>query len=223
MFDQGNHALGVKLAAAALDADPTNSFLAVKLSQLYRVAGQAEQSANVFRHSIQRAQGNRAFFTEWATCEGFLGNSAASVWLIALSLADGTEMRPPDIKDTYLGLAGAAISFMILYERYSNDAFLHAAGAAAQLGTSMPGLSEATLAIFSKEWSRAEAAGAVRETPLTALKNFYFGIGTAYAQLELEIGPGIPGPDGLSYNGLERMLKINPSAHANEPELPLRG
>jgi hypothetical protein len=223
MFDQGNHALGVKLAAAALEADPTNSFLAVKLSQLYREAGQAEQSAIVFRRSIQRAQGNRAFFTEWATCEGFLGNSAASVWLIALSLADGTEMKPPDVKDTYLGLAGAAISLMNLYERYRNDVFLLAGGAAAQLGLSMRGISEDTVAIFRKEWSRAEAAGAIRETPAIALKNFYFGIVTAYQQLEVEFGAGIPGPDRLSYNGLERMLKINLSAHVAEPELPLRG
>jgi hypothetical protein len=223
MFDQGNHALGVKLAAAALEADPTNSYLAVKLSQLYREAGQAEQSANVFRRSIQRAQGNRAFFTEWAICEGFLGNSAASVWLIALSLADGTEMRPPDVKDSYLGLASVAISFMNLYERYRNDAFLFAAGAAAQLGLSMRGLSQGTIAVFRKEWSRAEAAGAIRETPAITLKNFYFGIATAYEQPEVYIGAGIAGPSKLSYTGLERMLKINLSADAAEPELPLRG
>jgi tetratricopeptide (TPR) repeat protein len=219
MFEQGNQALAVKLASAALEADPTNSFLAVKLSQLYREAGQPEQSANVFRRSIQRAQGNRAFFTEWATCEGFLANSAAAVWLIALSLADGTEMKPPDIKDTYLGLAIAAMSFMELYDRFRNQIFLHAAGAAAQLGSSLQGLGEQTVAIFRREWSRSEAAGAVRETPLTTLKNFYFGIHSAYDQLESEIGPGIAGPDRHSYRGFERILKINISAH--EPELPL--
>ena len=222
MFDQGNHALGVKLAAAALEADPGNSFLAVKLSHLYREAGQAEQSANVFRQSIHRLRANRAFFTEWGTCEGALGNTAASVWLKALSLADGTEMKPPDIKDVYLGLAGAAISFMNLYESYQNDAFLHAAAGAAQLGLRMSGLPAETVAIFHREFERAEHHGAVHETPITALKNFYFGVEKAYEQLELEIGPGIPAPGRLSYTGLERLLKINVSASANEPELPLR-
>jgi hypothetical protein len=211
------------VASAALDTHPTNSFLAVKLSQLYREAGQPEQSAAVFRRSIQRAQGNRAFFTEWATCEGYLDNSAARVWLIALSLADGTEMKPPDVKDTYMGLVGAAISFMNLYDHFHNEVFLNAAGAAAQLGLSMPGLPDDTVSMFRREWSRAEAAGAVHETPLTALKNFYFGIATAYEQLEIVIGAGISGPDGHSYSGLERLLKVNVSAYAHEPELPLRG
>jgi len=128
MFEQGNQALGVKLASAALDADPTNSFLAVKLSQLYREAGQPEQSANVFRRSIQQAKGNRAFFTEWATCERSVGNSAASVWLIALSLADATEMKPPDVKDTYLGLGGATFSFMKLFDDFRNEVFLKCSG-----------------------------------------------------------------------------------------------
>ncbi|MBA3833212.1 MAG: metallophosphoesterase [Chthoniobacterales bacterium] len=222
LFEQGNQALGVKIAAAALEADPGNSFLAVKLSQLYREAGQAEQSANVFRNSIQRAQGNRAFFTEWGTCEGAIGNAAASVWLKALSLADGTEMKPPDVKDSYLGLAGSAISFMTLFERFQNESFMFAAGAAAQLGLGMSGLPTETVAIFRREWRRAEAAGAVHETPVTALKNFYFGIQKAHAQLEVEIGRGIPGPDALSYIGLERLLKISLSAYADEPELPLR-
>jgi hypothetical protein len=110
MFDQGNQALGVNLATAALESDPGNSFLAVKLSQLYREAGQPDQSVSVFRNSIQKAQGNRAFFTEWGTCEGHIGNDAASVWLKALSIADGTEMRPPTSKIYISDLLGLRLA-----------------------------------------------------------------------------------------------------------------
>jgi len=87
----------------------------------------------------------------------------------------------------------------------------------------MQGLPEDTINMFKNEWNRAEAAGAVRETPLTAVKNFYLGIAAAYEQLELEIRAGIRGPDRQSYSGLERILKVSASAYANEPELPLRG
>jgi hypothetical protein len=64
IFEQGNQELGVRLAAAAVSTDPKNSFLAVKLAQLYREAGQPELSVEVFRNSIHKARGNRGFFTE---------------------------------------------------------------------------------------------------------------------------------------------------------------
>jgi hypothetical protein len=60
-------------------------------------------------------------------------------------------MKPPDVKDTYLGLVGAAISFMNLYDNFRDEVFLNAAAAAAQLGLSMRGLPESTVVILSKE------------------------------------------------------------------------
>jgi hypothetical protein len=130
LFGQGNQSLGVKLAAAALAADATNSFLAVKLAQLYREAGQAEQSVAVFRRTYVQAKGNRAFYTEWATCEGVIQNRALSVWINAVSMADGTELRPPDVRDVGFGLSGLLVGFLGLNERYKNTLFLEAAVAA---------------------------------------------------------------------------------------------
>ena len=209
MFDKGNHELGVRLAAAALSADPRNSFLAVKLSQLHREAGQPDQSVEVFRSSIHRAQGNRAFFTEWATSEGRIGNAAVSVWLKAVSIADGTEMRPPDVKDTYLGLVGCAISFNTLFERYRQPTFLFAAIASAKLCLNMPSLSETTQNMLVQELEKSRRFDeAATRVPANHMQLFEQGVQLAYEQREVELPPIIPVPQKLTFAALKRFTKV---------------
>lgn len=207
MFTQGNQVLGIKLASAALAADPRNSFLAVKLSQLHREAGHPDQSVEVFRRSINRAQGNRAFFTEWATSEGRIGNAAVSVWLKAVSIGDVTEMRPPDVKDTFLGLSGSAISFNTLHERYQKEEFLLAAVAAAAMCSSIPVLSETTRDILAKELEKSSAAGISELAPSARFPAFVKGLQLAYQQRELELPEIIPVPTELTFDAVRRYCR----------------
>lgn len=205
IFEQGNEALGVKLAAAALGADQTNSFLAVKLAQLYRESGQPESSADVFRRASKEIGENRAFFTEWATCEGKIGNAAASVWLKAISLADSTELRPPDIDDIQFGLIGCAISFKTLYERYQNQAFSTAAFAASTFALKQPGVTSVVQEIRKEMTSLG-----VRELkPDEAFAALQTGIAVAHGQIEIRLEPNIPSsPDKLSFGSLRRYLRL---------------
>jgi hypothetical protein len=208
MFAQGNQVLGIRLASAALAADPTNSFLAVKLSQLHREAGHPDQSVEVFRRSVHRAQGNRAFFTEWGTAEGAIGNSAVSVWLKSVSISDRAEMRPPDIKDTYLGLSGCAISFNDLFERYQEAAFLHAAIASAELCLGIPVLTEKTREILAGELQRSSAFAAPRLNASERFPAFVNGLRLAYQQREVELLESIPVPVKLTFEAVQRYCRF---------------
>nr|WP_265594157.1 metallophosphoesterase [Haloferula sp. BvORR071] len=207
-FDEGNQSLGVVLANAALATDPKNSFLAVKLASLYRSAGQAELSAMVFRKSSGQAKGNRAFYTEWATCEGFISSRATSVWLHAVSLADGTEMRPPSVKDVGFGLSGLLNSFIGLYDAYQLRKFSSAAGAAYALGLRLT-LSHETYQEFARHLEALNERHALtKDEGEASLAALIEGIEAAYEIREIELGQSVPTPYHLSYDGLRTVLKL---------------
>lgn len=209
LFDQGNQSLGVKLAASALAADATNSFLAVKLAQLYREAGQAEQSVDVFRRTYLQAKGNRAFYTEWATGEGMLGNRALSIWINAISIADGTELRPPDVQDVGYGLVGLLVNFLALHERYQNLLYLEAAVAADRIARRI------TLpkAAFEQIELRKEQVGEFVENfdtrPEHLFNKLIAGIEQAHKQREMELKDVIRVPSSLSFDGLKEITRLN--------------
>ena len=209
LFDQGNQSLGVKLAAAAFAADATNSYLAVKLAQLYREAGQAEQSVEVFRRSYIQAKGNRAFYTEWATGEGFLGNRALSVWINAISIADGTELRPPDVRDVGFGLAGLLVNFLSLHERYQNPLFLEAAAAADRIARRI------TLpkAAFDEIDLRKEQVAEILEhydiKPEQLLDKLACGIELAHKRREIDLKEAILAPSSLKFDSLKEIARLD--------------
>jgi predicted phosphodiesterase len=209
MFEEGNQSLGVRLAAAALSADNRNSYLAVKLAQLYREAGQPEQSVEVFRNSIYKARGNRGFFTEWATGEGHIGNAAVSIWLKSVSIADETEMRPPDVRDVAFGFTGCSVSFLSLFERYLDEIYLLATVACVQLGRRVTILPETASDILADSLKRAVDLGGEKSfTVKEALDYFLTGIRRAYEQREIELPSVITQPSRLHFVNLQRLLKI---------------
>jgi hypothetical protein len=208
MFEHGNQSLGVRLAATALAADSTNSYLAVKLAQLYREAGQAEQSANVFRKSYEKAKGNRAFYTEWATCEGFLGNRALSTWINAVSLSDGIEMRPPDVKDVGFGLAGCLVNFLSLFERYQNPVFLEAAVAADRIARRISLPKPAFDEIELRQQTLIDFHANLNVSPIRLLSDLVVGIGRAYDQREMELSSAIIPPSRLTFEALREIARL---------------
>jgi hypothetical protein len=208
LFDQGNQSLGVKLAAIALETDSTNSYLAVKLAQLYREAGQAEQSVEVFRRSYVQAKGNRAFYTEWATCEGHLGNRALSVWINAISIADGTELRPPDVRDAGFGLTGCLVNFLALFERYENPRFLEAAVAADHIARRITLPKAAFEVIELQKEQLLKLHTNLDVNPKRVLSDLIVGIGLAYKQREIELSEVISPPAKLNFNFLEEIARL---------------
>jgi predicted MPP superfamily phosphohydrolase len=208
MFEHGNQSLGVRLAGTALAADSKNSYLAVKLAQLYREAGQAEQSANVFRKSYEQAEGNRAFYTEWATCEGSLGNRALSIWINAISLADGTERRPPDVKDVGFGLTGTLVNFLALFERYQNPIFLDAAAAADKIARRITLPKAAFDEIELRQQALIDFHANLNVSSNRLLGDLLLGIGRAHDQREMELSAALPHPSRLEFEALKEIARL---------------
>jgi hypothetical protein len=209
-FEQGNQELGVKLAAAAASTDSRNSFLAVKLAQLYREAGQPEHSVEVFRNSIQKAKGNRGFFTEWATCEASVGNAAVAIWLLAVSVADETEMRPPDNRDVSYALVGFAARFAALFDRYSNEVFIRASAASVRLSNNLGTLQGSGSDILNSARERLEQLGFKEELAVEqALSALDEGIRSAHKQTEIEMPSIIIAPGRLHFEYMKELLLRN--------------
>lgn len=207
-FENGNQILGIALGETAVKSDPHNVFLIVKLAQLYRQSDAPERGAKLFRSAIGSADGNRAFYTEWATCERSLSNSAFSVWLNALSLADGVELRPPDVRDVGYGLIGLLVGFVTLYESYANISFLKAAVAAQLLAESVT-LHFSAYGELEKIKEKIATLGGdpsrVRSGVIRAIAN---GVALAHAQVEVELHSSMPNIDDVKFEWLRGMSRM---------------
>nr|VFJ89572.1 MAG: Calcineurin-like phosphoesterase [Candidatus Kentron sp. H]VFJ92765.1 MAG: Calcineurin-like phosphoesterase [Candidatus Kentron sp. H]VFJ97562.1 MAG: Calcineurin-like phosphoesterase [Candidatus Kentron sp. H] len=206
-FEKGEQALAIKLAQSLVRVDPTHSHVRVKLSQLFRRAGQPEQSLRVFR-AAPRPDDNRAFFHEWATVEGNQGNHALAVWLDAVALADDTARRPPDNRQAAMYLAGFAFACRELFGGYNKPVFIAGCGAAGQLGLSLPNLDTRAKNYFLEYKKIAHAHGITDVEPPTALGRIRDAAIAAYTQREGDLQEWVqPAPD-LTFQGLESLLGI---------------
>lgn len=137
-FDDGQEELGIRLAMALVEVEPTNAFLICKLAQLYRVNNQPAEAINTFRKSHPINESQRPFFNEWATCEGSMGNFALNIWLDGLSLSDQAERRRLDAKGAPITLAGLSLGCLEIFKLHPNlNLFIEAASAAAHLGLAL--------------------------------------------------------------------------------------
>jgi len=205
-FEQGNQTLGIHLAQAACEARPRDSYLIGKLAQLYREAGQPEQSVQIFRGTPGSVEKPRGYYAEWGTAEGNTGNLALSVWLLAFSLADQVTRTPPDNNRAKISLTGLSRAFAELFDRYNRPTFIQACGAAAQLGLTLK-LDSRTETWLKENQSRAKEAGMEDTAPREALVRLQQGFVAAWEQAEDEL-PEIPSADGFTFNGLARLLRI---------------
>jgi tetratricopeptide (TPR) repeat protein len=134
-FKAGQRELATSIAAALLNESPDDTFLRTHLANMYREAGQPETAAELFRNARGIMPGaERAFYFEWGTVEGNLGNQAVSALLDLISLSDEAEKRPPDRDRVKFSLAGYGYAMVALAERYGTPELGAAAGAAADIG-----------------------------------------------------------------------------------------
>ncbi len=206
-FNKGNQALGIRLAEAILSVEPDNPFLLVKLAQLYREAGQPEQSVNVFRSASNVTKRDRGFYFEWGTAEGNTGKHALSVWLSAFSLCDESSRQPPDNERARISLAGMSLAFAELYDKFNSIIFIQACGAAAQLGLSLY-LDPKTQAWLQRSQQRSKKGGVENVSPQEAINRLKVGIVAAWKQREDDLPNWILAAESLNFYGLTRVLKI---------------
>jgi tetratricopeptide (TPR) repeat protein len=130
--EKRNYLLAIRLAREVLRLEPANPFFIVQLSQLYRNSEQPEQAATLFRESIE-VRGDRAYYYEWGTSEGFVGNYGRGAWLDGLAMADETDRKPVDQQRAVYCANGLVVAFRELYAQYALPAFLRALVGAAHI------------------------------------------------------------------------------------------
>lgn len=208
-FDKNNQALGIRLAHTVLDLSPGDPYLIVRLSQLYRKAGQPEKSLQLFHSIPYKATDNeRPFYYEWGTTEGKVGNHTLSVWLAAFSLADGTAKSIPNNDHSKLALSGLAIAFDELYQNFNAPVFAAGCGASAQLGLIIE-----NTPMYVNElrnlFNAAHSAGVDKCSPLEALARLQAGAAAAWEQREADLPEWITPGNALAFNGLAHLLRIS--------------
>lgn len=207
-FNKGNQGLGIRLAKLVLEITPEDTFSIVKLAQLYREAHQPEQSVKLFR-SLTSSISNphRSFYSEWGTAEGNIGNHAIGVWLTALSLSDEVSTRRLLDNDTAkISLAGAALAFAELFDKFNERIFIEACHAAAKLGLRL------RVDPKAKNWlvqnlNRAKAAGVEDVSPQLSLARLRSGFISAWERREIDL-PDWLASHALNFQGLTRLLQI---------------
>lgn len=209
-FNKGDHALGIRLAQAALTIPGNESHLIPKLAQLYRDAGQPELSVKVFHDAPQRLKEPRGYYHEWSMAEGHVENQSLSVWLGAFSISDEVAQQPPDNERTGISLASIAHAFTILYNRFNADEFIDACGSSAQLGLLIRNrLKPKTTQNLKHALEQAQLAGVKEFTKKEAFSHFIDGIERAWNQREDELPEVVTPGNRLHFRGMARLLDID--------------
>ncbi|MBT8420793.1 MAG: hypothetical protein KJO08_08040, partial [Gammaproteobacteria bacterium] len=204
-LEKGDQSLAIKLVQSLVQADSTDSYLRVKLSELFRKAGQPEQSLKAFRDA-PRPDDDRAFFHEWAVAEGEQDNLALDAWLDAVALADDTARRPPSNKDGVIYLAGFAFACRELFRAYNSWIFMEGCGAASDLGLVLPYLNPKTKRFLSETQATAWDAGVERVSPAEALRRIQAAALAAYDQREAELQDWVQPAPELAFEGLKSLV-----------------
>lgn len=201
--------IGVRLAEVQVEANPKFPFLRARLSSIYRRAGQPDLAVEVFRTAPQEMQRDRAFYYEWGTAEGNIGNQGISAWLDGISIADDTESYPPDNNQTKQSLAGLGVVMEGLYDQYGERTFIESLGAIAQLGFKLI-LDETTKKYFLKHQATSHQEGVTEVEDALALERVIKGIVLAGEKSGATLPFYVPRPETLTFEGLKSLLKLKP-------------
>lgn len=207
-FDKGNRPLGIRLAKGILETRPTDQYLIVKVSQLFRKLGQPESGIQNFltiKPKITKVL--RGFYHEWGLAECHTNQNGKGIWLIAFSLSDEAAIRPPENEDGKLSLTALSRYFGELYEQFNDLTFMEACGAAVQLGFRLH-LDAQARGLLRKDQERVRTANVVEVTPQEALARLQAGVQMAWAHREDDLPEWIVAPSKLHFQGLIRLLRI---------------
>ncbi len=152
-FKQEKIGLVIRLIGAKQEIRPENPFHVTELAKLFRDKGMFLDAVQQFREAPEQIHRDRAYYTEWSTCERLLGNYDLSVWLTGVSFADTIEKKIctyeiGDIDDYRMrsGLNNLSITFRRLYtlNKVNVDEILEDCGASAYLGLKVRNLDDET-------------------------------------------------------------------------------
>ncbi len=206
-FAKGDTGLGIQLADLAHQNNPTEPEVINKLAQLYREAGQPDESVRVFQQIPPGVLRLRSNYFEWGTAVGSAGRPTDSAWLVGFSLADQFAGPSPEVKDATVGLNNLAEVFEELHKRYNLPLFRDACVAAARLWLNFSAKDPASQKWVRPNQERARTGGT--ETPARALESIAAGIVGAWQRSPEGLPAAIVPGDKLTFAGLAQLLGIH--------------
>lgn len=218
-FEEGQKEFALRLARELVDLDPTDFRFIAELSKLYRNDKKHEQSVQMFRDIMQkmgtdnkyeRLRSARGFYYEWATVEGITGHHCIDAWLSGLALADEIHHAMPDNEQAKRSLAGLAVVFGKLFEKYRDRPFIEACAAAAHLGlTTTLQLDRKAEGNLRNGYNQAKREGIVNLESGHALDLLQRGIAIAYEQREDDLAPWLIPGNELHFAKLAQRLRLS--------------
>ena len=208
-FDMGHEELGIRLAMSLVDVEPTNQFLISKLAQLYRRHGHPKEAVKIFRKSEHIKDRSRAYYNEWATCEGSAENFALNIWLDGLSLSDQAERKRLQSATAPITLSGMSFACLEFFKQYPTEhAYIMGCGAAAKLGIALnpTGISKNHL---YDNWQAAVENGVPDLSLIDSLEVVKSTISLAWQRREADLPDWLPDQEQLEFTQLTDLLRLS--------------
>jgi predicted MPP superfamily phosphohydrolase len=204
----GRGSTGFAISRAQLQIDPGNSRLLTNLANLYREAGDPEESVRLFRTFEGNTRDARGHYSEWGTSEGAAGGGALSVWLLAASLSDWHFVSPPDNDRSKIGLAGLGVAFGALYDSHHDTTFRDARGACGMLGLTLH-LDDTTRGYLDRYYAEALRQGMPKVGIDQAFEALERGITATWERFDRDgqIARRIPSQADMRFDGLKNLVR----------------
>jgi tetratricopeptide (TPR) repeat protein len=202
-FETGREELAIRIAATMLEIVPDNSHYAVNLAKFKRESKDAKGAIGVLQ-SFTPPKSNRAFWREWGTASGMLGDHLSNAALHAFSISDDLSTNPPTIEDSKQALSGLAKAFDELHIARGHTELRRARAACATLGL----LTEAHHRILKDHQQACLDVGTPRSIA-EGVSWLCAGLISALANTPLaeSVAERIGNPAQFKFSGLQRLLE----------------
>jgi len=202
-FDSNRRDLGIRIAARILETVPNNSHYVVNLARLKRESGDLPGAINLLK-SFNPPEVHRAFWLEWGTACGMIGDYLSNAVLHAFSISDDLSTRPPTIEHSTLAASGLAKAFDELYVQLGQPELLRARASCAWLGL----LTDATHRIIKGHLQATADIGKPKDVGEGILW-LCAGLVVALRSLSLDdsVEEKVGNPAQYKFSGLQRVVE----------------
>ncbi|MFJ5266302.1 hypothetical protein ACIQAC_38200 [Streptomyces sp. NPDC088387] len=214
-FEKSRPDVAVAVARTAVTEEQNSLGYIHNLAHILRETDQADEAAFISENASKRlpsmrdrnlSNKERVFYREWSTAEGTLGNSAISIWLSSISLADLQGNKSPGSRHIEIALAAVGGTMASMNQRESTEEFATGVRAAETLGHLLD-LSETAKSYFLRQRRLADAWG-ISKMSLDDCKNaLEKGMAKAWAIRERNL-PHLTAAPKLRFTGMYNDLGI---------------
>jgi predicted MPP superfamily phosphohydrolase len=199
----------IRVARVFLDADPSNSRLAVFLASAYRECRDPTAGLTLLSQFAGRAE--RGFWYEFGACAGASGDAPLNAWFAGWVLADQEDV-PLSRRNAEFALTGLAIAFGDLHEQFGDVVFAQARVAVARLGLAIRTLEEDSRQLLEEQLTKAAPFDTTATRGLDSeLNRLRLGLQAAWqlSDKKTDFEGRVSRPHAMKFEALARLLDLS--------------